>query len=236
MSKAYLFLIVLFATFSVFGQNSKEKEKQQDTLVIDPKYREDQFYASVTYNLLINKPKYIKQSGFSGGFHLGFIRDMPINTRRNVSIGVGIGLSSNSYNQNILIQRDNGEIIYGILDGENFSYSKNTFTNYLLEVPIEFRWRTSTMPTYDFWRIYPGMKFGYVIYDVYKFRSDIGDFTLKNNSDTTKFQYGLTLSVGYSTINFNFYYGLNKLFSDVDYGGSSLDLSSLEFGLMFYIL
>lgn len=237
MVRPIFFLIVFLFSINLFAQNQSSNETETDSLlVVDPNYREDQFYASVTYNLLIHKPQDVKQSGFSAGFNLGFIRDMPINERRNVAIGLGLGLSSNSYNQNILIQEDSGEILYGILDGENFGYSKNTFTNYAIEIPLEFRWRTSTMPSYDFWRIYTGVKCGYVFYDVYKFRGYIGDFTLKNNPDITKFQYGLTLSVGYSTINFTFYYGLNNLFSDVDFGSENLDIGALKFGLMFYIL
>ena len=236
MLKHLFFCMLLCMTFNSLGQNNRPKESEVDTLVVDPLYREDQFYASLTYNLLINRPEFVSQNGFSGGLHFGFIRDMPVNERRNLALGIGLGMSINSYNQNISIFNDNDEIFYGILDGENFDYTTNRFTNYLIEVPIEFRWRTSTMYTYDFWRIYTGIKFGYVFYNVYKFRSDIGDFTLKNNPDTSKFQYGLTLSVGYSTINFNFYYGLNTLFSDVDFGDGNLDVTTLKFGLMFYIL
>ena len=62
-----------FTTF-LFGQNIA-----LDSTTIDDKYREDQFYISVTYNLLGSKPEGVSQNGFSSGFHLGFIRDMPIN-------------------------------------------------------------------------------------------------------------------------------------------------------------
>lgn len=50
-----------------------------DTTQVDQKYREDQFYISLTYNLLSNKPNKVTQSGFSSGIHFGFIRDIPIN-------------------------------------------------------------------------------------------------------------------------------------------------------------
>src|SRR5690606_10878444 len=84
-----------------------------DTTFVDEKYREDQFYFSVTYNLLQSKPEGMSQRGFSSGFHFGFIRDMPINDRRNIAIGVGLGLSSNSYNQNMLISKgENNDFVY----------------------------------------------------------------------------------------------------------------------------
>ena len=84
---------------------------------------------------------------------------MPINSRRNVAIGLGIGLSSNSFNQNMQINKDvSGNYTYTILYDSETPYSKNKFTMYLIEAPLEFRWRTSTASEYKFWRIYTGLK------------------------------------------------------------------------------
>ena len=60
----------------------------------------------MTYNLLVKRPKDINQSGFSSGFHLGFIKDMPINKNRNAAIGIGLGYSGNSFNQNMWINKN----------------------------------------------------------------------------------------------------------------------------------
>ena len=103
------------------------------------KYRENQFYISVTYNLLNEKPSDVSQSGFSTGFHFGFIRDMPINEKRTVALGIGLGLSTNSYNQNIGITETNNQTLFNIIDESQINVSKNKFTTYLLEVPFEFR-------------------------------------------------------------------------------------------------
>src|SRR5690606_37202074 len=99
----FIQFILLFNIMSlpVFAQ-----QPVADTTFVDDKYREDQFYISVTYNLLQSKPDGMSQRGFSSGFHFGFIRDMPINDRRNIALGIGLGLSSNSYNQNMLISQD----------------------------------------------------------------------------------------------------------------------------------
>ena len=84
------------------------------------------------------------KDGFSTGFHLGVIRDMPINKRRNVAIGLGLGISSNSYNQNILItEAGSGGFDYALITND-VNVTKNKFTTYLIDVPIELRWRTST--------------------------------------------------------------------------------------------
>lgn len=204
---------------------------------IDSLYREDQFYIGMTYNLLGKKPIGVKQSGFSFGFHLGFIRDIPINKARNKAFGIGLGYSTNGYNQNILISKDDqNNFTYSLLEDSN-SYSKNKFNTHVIEVPIQFRWRTSTPSDYAFWRIYTGLKVGYVFSNISKYKGDLGGITHYNNPDFNDFQYGLTLSIGYSTWNLHVYYGLNSVFSNnATLNDASIDLNSIKLGLMFYIL
>ncbi|MFD2542591.1 porin family protein [Lacinutrix gracilariae] len=232
MKNKLLLLMLLFTVGYAFSQ-----EEENLTTAVDSLYKEDQFYIGATYNLLVNRPSGVSQSGFSSGFHLGFIKDMPINTRRNVAIGLGLGLSTNSFNQNLLIDKDsNDNYTYTVLDDSETSYSKNKFTTYMVEMPLEFRWRTSTAAEYKFWRIYTGLKLGYIIANSSKFN---GDTTIKNTniSDFNKLQYGFTLSAGYNTWNLHFYYALNTIFNkDAQMDGASLDLHALKLGLMLYIL
>ena len=228
------FIVVSFCLFSsCFSFSQNDDEANTD---IDNQYREDQFYLGVTYNLLGLRPDDIKQSGFSSGFHLGFIKDMPINKNRNKAIGLGIGLSANSYNQNLLIQKDDsGVVSYSVADSDTFT--KNKFTGHFVEVPLEFRWRTSTATNYEFWRIYAGVKFGYMLLHTTKYEGDLGSFKYTDISDFNKFQYGLTISAGYNTWNLHLYYALNPIFSDsAKLDGSSMDMHAIKVGLMFYIL
>jgi hypothetical protein len=226
-----------------FCQNKKppiaEAVKNDTIKVIDTEYREDQFYAGITYNLLGAKPSGVSQSGFSSGYHFGFIRDFPINQRRNVAIGVGLGVTSNSYNNTLLISKAGSKLSYNVLNDEDVSYDKNKFTNYAFELPLEFRWRTSTATSYDFWRIYTGLKIGYVVYSSTKFQSGEGDIRLSGVEDINRFQYGLTFSAGYSNISFYIYYGLNKMFKpEAIVSGSQepVGMNAIKIGLMFYIL
>lgn len=231
--KHYLTFFLCIITALCSTQN---KTKTEETNLYE-NYREDQFYIGVTYNLLNNKPSDLSQSGFSSGFHFGFIRDIPVNDRRNVAFGIGLGLSANSYNQNLLIEEIDGSVFYSIIDDSETNVSKNKFTTYLVEVPIEFRWRTSTASEYDFWRVYTGFKLGYLLYNSTKFKSSDGDENLKRVEDFNKLQYGLTLSAGYGTWNFHLYYGLNTIFDNkAKLDDTSLDLKAFKLGLMFYIL
>ena len=215
-----------------------QQPKEADTTFVDNKYREDQFYLSVTYNLLGKKPREIKQSAFSSGIHFGFIRDFPFNERRNKAVGIGLGLSINSYNQNMLISQDSdGNYTYQIIDENEITIKRNKFTTYLIEIPFQYRWRTSTAKDYNFWRVYSGVKVGYLFHNSSKFKGSMEDVKFSGIDDFNKLQYGLTLSAGYSTWNFSVYYGLNSIFKDTArLDGKSIDMNSVKIGLMFYVL
>ena len=209
-----------------------------DTTFVDEKYREDQFYASVTYNLLGKKPEGISQNGFSSGFHIGFIRDMPVNRKRNIAIGLGLGVSTNSFNQTLLISKSlNQTIEYSILNKDATSFRKNKFTTYRLEVPLELRWRTSNATEYNFWRVYTGIKLSYLIYNSSKFKSSEGDILLYNIKDFNEIQYGLIFSAGYSNVNVHFYYGLNDIFKNrANLNEEHIGMNVVKIGLIYYIL
>jgi len=232
------FITTLVLTFFCITMLWSQETVTDTTKVIDTKYREDQFYLAITYNLLADKPDNVTQTGFSSGFHLGYIRDFPLNDRRNLGLGLGLGASINSYNHNIFVNKnDSGEIEYINLSDADISYTKNKFSTYLVEMPLEFRWRTSTAEEYKFWRIYTGFKVGYLLSSSTKFKGELG--TVKNNNikDFNDFQYGVTFSAGYNTWNFHLYYSLNPILSkDAQLTEQAIDMFAVKFGLIFYIL
>lgn len=201
--------------------------------VVDSLYREDQFYIGLTYNLLQNRPDGLSQNSFSSGLHIGFLRDMPLNKNRNVAIAVGLGYSMNDFRQNLKITEIDGNFTYQ-LDND---FDKNKFALHYVDLPIEFRWRTSTIQSHRFWRIYTGVKVSYLFLNKSKFTSSTETFKYFGNDDFNKFQYGAYISFGYNTWNFHAYYGLNSLLkSEAKLDGKSIDLNTLNIGLMFYIL
>lgn len=229
--RCFFFILCYLSAFPLcMAQEETDK-------VVDSLYREDQFYLGMTYNLLEKKPVGVTQSAFSFGLHLGFIRDMPINKKRNKAFGIGLGYSTNGYNHNILMAKeDNGKVSYSLLEDSN-SYSKNKFNTHVVEVPIQYRWRTSTPSDYGFWRIYVGFKVGYVVSHIYKYKGELGDIKHYDNDDFNDFQYGLTLSAGYSTWNFHVYYDLNSILSgNAKLDNNPIDMNAIKLGLMFYIL
>lgn len=227
-------LFYLFLCF--YGTISAQEVPINDDTVVDSKYREDQFYAGVTYNFLENKPTGMSQQGLSGGIHLGFVRDFPLNTNRNIGFGIGLGYSSNSYNHDLFIKKEDGMVTYQILDNDDVSYQKNKLNIHVLEVPIQFRWRTSTAESYKFWRIYTGVKIGYVLNSIVKYKGDLGDFKENNTPDLNRFKTTADISFGWNTWNFHIAYGLNKLFSNnAEINGEAINITEIKFGLMFYM-
>lgn len=230
-------LIFLYTCFFCLSFSWAQVEENTNSIkVIDSLYKEDQFYVGVTYNLIGKKPEGLSQSGFSSGFHFGFTKDMPINKKRNIAIGLGFGLSLNSFNQNLQIAKtDSNNLEFSIIDDTD--YSKNKFSTYMVEVPLEFRWRTSTAVDYKFWRIYTGLKFGYLFANKTKYEGEPTNIKLANLDVFNKFQYGISLSAGYNTWNFYFYYSLNPIFkSDAKIDGKTIDANALKVGLIFFIL
>lgn len=226
-----------FLFLSVINVFSQENTATQDTVIVkvDSLYREDQFYFAVTYNTLMNKPTGVSQSKFSSGLSTGFLRDMPINKNRTVAIASGVGFSYNNYNQNLAISSPAGTPVYTIIDSD-IAYDKNKFSLLSVDVPLEFRWRSSTFESHKFWRIYGGFKMSYLLYDRSIFNSADGKVVVTGNKDFNKFQYGAYISSGYNTINLYAFYGLNSLFKSAKVNNESVDMRSLNIGIIFYIL
>ncbi len=224
-------LLLGYCPLAVFGQEG-------DLIVIDSLYREDQVYVGITFNLLANRPDAIEQNGLSWGVQTGFIRDFPINKKRNKAIGVGLGLTFDRFSQNLFIgeQADGETTIYETIAGD-LQFDRNRFTYYSVELPIEYRWRTSTPTSYNFWRIYAGVRFGYIYYFRSIFEQPGNTVRQTDIPELNRFQYGITLSAGYDAFNIQAYYGLNTLFNDdALLGNDPIELQVLRLGIQFYLL
>ena len=222
------YLLILFFLFYAI----KPQAQVNNDSIIDLKYLEDQLYLSLTYTILSNKPETISQNGFSGGFSMGFIKDIPLNEQRNLGLGIGVGYAYNVYVQNLKVSRENQTTLFELAE----DYKTNRFGIKAIEMPFEFRWRTSTPEKYSFWRIYGGIKFAYLITAKTKFTDSEVVLTTKNIPEFNRIQYGATLATGYGNWNLYFYYGLSPLFKDALFNGKKIDLKDVNIGLKFYIM
>lgn len=228
MTRYILLLVVLFS-MSIGAQTGNDT-------IAGAKYLEDQFYVGLTYNFLLNKPQDVTQSNLSYGLQGGMIKDIPINKRRNIAFGIGLGYAVNSYYTNLRATETNNGIQYRILE-EGTSFKRNKIETHLIEMPIEFRWRNSTADSYKFWRVYTGVKLGYVVGSRSKFVSNEEKNSFYN-TDTENFQYGFMINFGYNTFNVHAYYALNDFFEKgtLTIDNRNVDFTPLRIGIIFYIL
>lgn len=230
MRGSFILTILMFSGAFVAGQVLESNQN------VDRKYLEDQFYLGLTYNIALALPNDVSQRNLSYGLQGGFIKDIPLNWNRTFGLGIGLGYGINSFYTNLLASRRGEDIEYTVLDNDS-DFKRNKVATHLLEMPIQFRWRNSTPEEYKFWRVYAGMKIGYVIDSRSKFVTST-EKTVFVNKDIREFQYGLTLNVGYNTFNFHIYYALSSLFKDgiMEQSGETINIKPLKVGLIFYIL
>jgi len=201
---------------------------------VDSLYREDQFYFGFTYNALTNLPNNMAQNNFSSGLSGGFLRDMPINKNRTLAIAIGAGVSYANYQQNLVTSETPTGVQFEIINENDLT--KGKLEQLFIEMPLELRWRTSTPTSYKFWRIYGGVKLQYLVFDRSRFQGDGFDYTVTNNANLNRFQYGPYLAFGFNTWNFQAFYGVNSLFKNVTINNEAIETRTLNIGLMFYIL
>jgi len=195
-------------------------------------YREDQFYFGSSYFIQTESIENFKQNGFSGNFQLGFIRDIPINSSSTNAIGIGIGFERNYFTSNIQPTEKDNNLNYEIIVSR-FLESKNKISFSSISIPIEYRWRKSTLSEYKFWRIYSGFKIkkNFPLYSNPSYGSEL---RIKDIEDWTTSIY---LNAGYNTWNISLEYDLNPILKNKKTSNQTdLNISFFRLGLIFYFL
>ena len=213
-----LFLLCLLIIQGVTAQN--------DDILIDEHYLEDQLYVSLSYQQLMNLPDEISQTGFSYSLSFGFIRDLPLNAERNRGLALGLGYNLNVHYFNV---DDIG------LEEDESTVKNNKVALSMIELPIEFRFRNSSPVRYKFWRFYPGIKLSYSFYDSNNIKQS-EDFDVSEVIQINDFQYGVSLSAGYNNWNFYTYYGISTLFNESKSYPNDIEANEIKLGIIFYLL
>ena len=200
-------------------------------------YREDQFYIGVSYNVFAFTPSGMNPEGISAGFQFGFLRDFPINKRRNLAIAIGAGFSYDQFGQNLFInENEQGTTSFEIL-ASNQDFLRNRLSLSVVEAPIEFRWRSSTPSNYKFWRVYAGFRLGYTVWNQSSLKRFDETVKIQNITELEKLRMGASLSLGYNKFNLFAYYSINPFFNEdaVTNDGQKVNFHGIKVGLIFYI-
>jgi hypothetical protein len=169
--------------------NLQSQDSTRLVLKENSKYLEDQFYAGLAYIVLLDRPNDVIQRNLSYGVQLGFIKDIPLNRKRNFGVGLGLGYGTNSYFSNIIAEDTEPNVSYR-LAVEADALNRTKFETHAIEFPFELRWRTSNAQDYKFWRIYAGLKAAYLFSRKSKFVSENTDNISFQNNDISQWQYG----------------------------------------------
>ena len=220
--KFFLLFSLLFFIQSSFSQSDKIKES----------YREDQFYFGSSYFIQTESLEDFKQNGFSGNFQFGFIRDFPINKTSTKAVGIGLGFERNFFTSNIQPSEIDDNIDYRVVVSR-FLESKNKISFSSIVLPIEYRWRKSSIDEYKFWRIYTGLKLkkNFPLFSDPSYGSEI---KIDGIEDWTT---SLYINAGYNTWNISLEYDLNPILKNKKTtDGNNLNISFFRLGLVFYLL
>ncbi|MDG1327041.1 MAG: porin family protein [Flavobacteriaceae bacterium] len=231
MIRYAVYLLFLFFYSLTFAQELIPQSED------DLCYREDQFYIGVSYNVFAFTPSGMNPEGISAGFQFGFLRDFPINKRRNLAIAIGAGFSYDQFGQNLFInENEQGTTSFEIL-ASNQDFLRNRLSLSVVEAPIEFRWRSSTPSNYKFWRVYAGFRLGYTVWNQSSLKRFDETVKIQNITELEKLRMGASLSLGYNKFNLFAYYSINPFFNEdaVTNDGQKVNFHGIKVGLIFYI-
>lgn len=219
--------------FLFIGLFSHEILLAQDETLADSLYREDQIYLGVSFAVLLSDQSDFKPQGLSRHFQFGVVRDIPLSENGQFALGIGLGMSFQRYNTNVIRSDDfNSNTSYTV--SRNLEDNPFLFSLQSLDLPLSIRWRNSSSKDYIFWRIYGGISFQWN-YRIYAKNEDISfsvSKDIQNIGATTH------LSFGYNTWNFYIAYKLTPFFNPTSFSNeaTSFDISPLKIGLIFYLL
>lgn len=194
-------------------------------------FREDQIYFSIAYPYFSDVPSELIQNKLSYSFSLGFIRDMPINKKRTLAVGLGLGWESSTVFNNMQFEVLDDAVTATAIQGK---YQKNVLNMQSFAVPFELRWRSATELKHAFWRIYSGMSFHLPI-----------QLTAKNTS-LEGVQKSTSLPHSSTLLRWNIHFGFNtwnisiahdfRPWAKSNTTNNSFDIKFTKIGLIFYIL
>lgn len=223
MMKNYYFFLWLAFSSLLLGQEASS-----------PSYKEDQLYVDINFILQTNGVRSFQENGFSRSFHLGMIKDMPLTNKGTTAIGLGLGYGYMRMTNNVKVRNYSGSYVYTIPSLDESSL-RNGFSFHQLQVPLEFRWRTSSFSDYSFWRIYLGYRLSY------QFGASHNPFFGKKFSLTKQvrpWQHGVSIAIGYNTWNMRLSYDFFPVLKDTIRTTRNIypRFNALQIGLIFYVL
>lgn len=211
----FLFPLIFFSQQKSDSTKINSKKDKKELSEFDLKnYKSDphdRLILEVNYTGFLNLPNGIKQSYKSIGFNFDIMFDKPIKNSA-FSFGYGIGLLSHNFHSNSdFIYRKDSLSNNFLTSMQPFSrpYSLNRFAQKILEVPLEFRYRTKTDRQF---KIHLGIKLGYVVSDFKSIKDNDGKIRVYNIKNVNRLRYGVNFRIGWEQLAFTASYYFSEVF------------------------
>ncbi|MCA0429895.1 MAG: PorT family protein [Bacteroidetes bacterium] len=173
----------------------------------------DRLIFELNHTGFLNLPPTIKQDNLKSiGFNFAFMFDKPLGNS-NFSFAYGLGLLSHNFHSNADFIYVKDSIKTGLLTTlKPFErpYTLNRFAQKILEVPLEFRFRTKTDKQF---KIHLGGKIGYVVNDFRSIKDNDGKVRLYHIKNVNKLRYGVNFRIGYEQFCLTATYYLSEVFT-----------------------
>ncbi len=234
------FLIVLFVSIQVFfyAQNSKKKNKaitaNTDEFNLTNYKGEpgDRLIIEINHTSWMGKPAEIKTNWRSVGFNFAFMFDKPIG-RSSFSFGYGLGIYGHNYHSNANFLYVNDSISHSQitkLKPLKSDYKTNSYSEKILEIPLELRYRSKTDRKF---KVALGIKGGYVINDFRKLENNDEKIKVYNTKNINRLRYGVNFRIGVEQFCFTACYYISEVFTK-DKGVNGVNMFSIGFALIPY--
>lgn len=195
-------------------------------------FSKDQLSFSLNSTQWLQEEKVASLSAFSRGVDFQMMYPI-IGNKSNVALALGFGLASQNYYLKEFIHT-NQDSLWFVSIPDSIDYVKYKLNTNYLTLPIEFRIRTNPDKiTRRSFKIYPGFRAGMLINVHTKYighdlengeRIKEKHFDLKH---LAKFDYGVSLRVGYGKFMMHTYYSLSGLIEP----GKGPKLTPIEMGI-----
>jgi len=206
--KIHVILCLLLFTTVSYGQNRNEKYNKY--------FSKDQLSFSLNSTQWLQKEKVATPSVFSRGVTIQMMYPI-IGNKSNFAIAAGFGLACQNYYLKEFIHT-NSDSLWFVPIPDTINYKKYKLNTNYLTIPIEFRIRTNpNKENRTSFKIYPGFRAGVLVNVHTKYigrdlaNNEKTKVKLFNIKHVAKFDYGLTLRIGYGKILFHSYYSLTQL-------------------------
>lgn len=192
-------------------QDKKKKERKSspfDLRNYKPEAK-DKFIFEITHCGLLNMPKGVKNDWWSRGANLFLYFDYPFG-KSNFSFAWGAGIASHnvSGNANFIYKLDSLGNEQTIIEPREIPYRKNILGAKIVEVPVEFRFRTRRARSF---KMTFGMKAGYTVQNFRKIFDANGKAKYFDVHNYNPLRYGVTFRIGYEQIYLCGFYSLSEI-------------------------